>query len=59
MAGQSWRACGAADRVIGVGPLDAEVIPINAERACMGCHKLVEKADHTYIVHHYFADQVR
>jgi hypothetical protein len=38
---------------------DGKPIPINTEQACMGCHKLVEKTDHTYIVHSYFADRAR
>jgi hypothetical protein len=38
---------------------DGKPIPINTERSCMGCHKLVEQMDHTYIVHRYFADQAR
>jgi hypothetical protein len=37
---------------------DRPFIPIDTEQACMG-HKLVEKTDHAYLVHGYFADGAR
>jgi Cytochrome P460 len=43
----------------GLFTADGKPIPINTEQACMPCHKRLEATDYTFIVHNYFADQLK
>ena len=34
-------------------------LKVDAEKACMPCHKRYDHSDDTFIVHNFFADKVK
>ena len=38
---------------------DGKPIKVDAEKACMPCHKRYDHSDYTFIVHNFFADKVK